>query len=187
MLTGGTKMVAHRCSATNGEDCMDLERRVVPGPGTRLEQGIADGDGRGIDEVPVLHPTEGPRQIDLLRPCVGEGSVGQGRHELFEWFVEPPIACCACDSGHLTFQIGSQDVCLIGAARGPCGHHHRPHQHPEIQLALALDDSPLLAQAVHLLLRQQRLKHRAYIIPCHGLLPQLVSHGLPVVDSSQRE
>ena len=68
---------------------MDLEGRVVPGPGTLLKQGIADGDGRGIDDVPVLHPAEGPRQIDLLCPCVGEGSVGQGRHARFAWFGVP--------------------------------------------------------------------------------------------------
>ena len=99
MLTGGTTMVAHRCAATHGEDCRDLERRVVPGPGTLLDPGIADGDGCGIDDVPVLHPTDRSGQIDLWCPCVGEGAVGQGRHELFEWFVEPLIECCVRDPG----------------------------------------------------------------------------------------
>jgi hypothetical protein len=186
MLPGGTAMGAPRGSAPHEEDLMALERRIVPGAGHLLAQGSADPDGRGSDARPVLHPAEGVRQIDLVRLRVCEGAVGQGCHAWFEGCVEPPLACGTRDVEPLIFQGGPQEVCLRGAARGLCGHDHRPPQPPAVQLALAHDDSTRLAQAVTLFLRQQRLTHRAHVVACQGLsFPARLSQATGRGSSSQ--
>jgi hypothetical protein len=61
MLPGGAAMVAHWGTAADGEDLMHLNRRLVPGPGKLLTQGVADPDRRGIDDVPVWHAIQRTR------------------------------------------------------------------------------------------------------------------------------
>jgi hypothetical protein len=150
---------------------MHLKRRIVAGPRELPKKRVTDLDGRGVDDVPILHPAEGAWQIDLLDARIGQRPLGQGLHELFERLVEPPIERRARDAWHLGLQVGAQDVCLIGTARRPRRDDHRPHQHPDLQLALPLDHATLLTQAYNLLLREQLLKHRAYVVACHGLSP----------------
>lgn len=158
MLPGRAAMVPHWGTAADGEDCMDVDRRVIASPRNVLDQRIADRHRRGIHDVPVLHPAEGSWPIDLLRPCIRQGTLRQRRHTLFEGRVEPPRERRARDPWHLTLQVGAQDVCLIGAAWRPRRNDHGPHQHSEVQFALSLDHPALLAQAVNLVLRQHRLE-----------------------------
>jgi hypothetical protein len=56
MLPGGANMGAYRRPTGDGEDCMPVDGSVLAGPGERRAQGIADADGGGIDEVPILDP-----------------------------------------------------------------------------------------------------------------------------------
>src|SRR5262249_38051893 len=119
MLPDGAKVIAYRCPTADGEDFMPFERSVLAGPGELRAQGLANSDGGGIDNVPILDPTKGPRQIDLLCPSIGQSSVGSGRHEVFEGFIEPPRESGACDLGDLKLQIRPQHVRLVGPAWGP--------------------------------------------------------------------
>ena len=151
MLAGWAKVVAHRRPAANGEDFMYLDRGVLPSAGKLLAQGIADPDGRGIDDIPILHATQWSRQIDLLRPGIGNGALCQGRHEPFEGRIEPPVEGQPCDWWHLTLQVGPQDVGLIGPARRSRRDHHGPDQHPQVQCAWSLDHATLHAEAVVLI------------------------------------
>jgi len=167
MLPGRAEMVAYRGSTADREDCMDLERCILPSPRKLLPQGITNLDRGGIDAVPVLHATERPRQIDLLCPSIGQGVVSQDCHEPFEGLVEPPIESRAGHFGHLKLEIRPQDVCLVGPTRCPGREHHRPHQHPQMQLTLPLDHAELHAQAIDFLLRQDRLNHLLYVLSRH--------------------
>ena len=171
MLPGGAAVVAHWCPAPDGEDFMDLDRRVVASSGKVVEQGIADRHRRGINDVPILYPAQGAWQVDLLGPGVRQGALRQGRHTLLEGHIEPPIERGARDPWHFTLQVGAQDIRLIGAARRPRRNDHRPHQRPKVQLALPLDHPALLAQTINLLLRQHRLEHGPHVVACHVLSP----------------
>ena len=75
MLSGRAEMVAHRGPAADGEDFMDLERRIVASPGELVPQGIAHADRRGIDDVPVLDPQRCPAD----RPAAPGHRPGRGR------------------------------------------------------------------------------------------------------------
>ena len=148
---------------------MHLDGRIFPRPGKLLAQRVPHRDGRGIDDVPVLHATERARQIDLLRPGVGQRMLGQRLHEPFQGLVEPPIEGGPRHVGHLKLQIRAQDVRLVGPTRRPRRDHHRAHEHPKVQLALSLDHAALLAETVDLLLRQYRLEDLPHLVTCHGL------------------
>ena len=104
MLAGRTDMVAPRSATADREDFVHLEGGITSRPGILLDQRVADRDRRGIDTLPVGHVTERPRQIDLLRPGVGQGPVGQGRHAPCQRRTEPPIAGGPRHVGHLTLQ-----------------------------------------------------------------------------------
>jgi hypothetical protein len=96
---------------------------------------------------------EGARQSDRLRPRIRQRLLRQRLHEPFEGRIEPPIERRARHPWDLRLEVGRQDVRLIGAARGPRRDDHRPHPHHQVPLTLSLEHPPLLAQAVHLLLR----------------------------------
>jgi hypothetical protein len=132
MLPRGAAMVAHRRPAAAREHLMALERRLVPGPRTRLAQGVTHRDRRGINEVPILHATERCGQLDLLRSGLGQRARGQGRHTLFERRLKPPIASGTRHVGDCTLQRRPQPIRLIGAAWGPGRDHHGPHAHRDI-------------------------------------------------------
>jgi hypothetical protein len=87
----------------------------------------------------------------------------------FEGRIDPPIERRARAPWPLTLQAGTPDVRLIGAAWRPRRHDHGPHPHPEVPGALSLDHPALLAQAVHLALRQHRLEDLAHLVTCHRL------------------
>ena len=155
----------------------------MPRTAKLIDECVADSDRGRINNVPILHPTEGSRQINLLRLSIRQGALRQRCHTPFQGRVEPPIERRARDSWHLKLQVGPQDVGLIGAAQCPRRDDHRPDQHPEVQ-PLPLDDPTPLAQVVHLVLRQHWLKHDAHVVACHRLSPYLTSHGLPVGPSA---
>src|SRR5882724_2807025 len=175
MLPRGAEMVAHRRSTTDREHFMHLERRVVPRPGKLLAQGVTYRNRRRIDDIPVGHATQRARQIHLLRPGVGQRTVGKHLHALFQGLIEPPIEGGTRHMGHLTLQIGAQDVRLISPTRRPGRDHHRPHEHPQVQFALSLHHAELLAEAVDLLLWQDRLEDLPHLITGHGL----ALHAIP--------
>jgi hypothetical protein len=108
----------------------------------------------GIDDVPVLHTAQHAGEIDLLRAGIAQSPVGQGGHQLFQWFVKPAIEGRAGHPGHHKFQIRPQDISLVGSARRAGRNDHRPDQHSEVQLALPLNHPALHAQAFDILLWQ---------------------------------
>jgi hypothetical protein len=71
--------------------------------------------------------------------------------------------------GHLTLQIGAQDIRLLGPTRRPGRDHHRPHEQPQVQFAPSRHHAARLAEAVDRLLWPSRLE---------DLAPRITSHGL---------
>src|SRR5262245_1969572 len=167
MLPSRAEMVADGGPTADGEDLMHLERRIVACAGELVLEGITHADRGGIDDVPVLDAAQNARQIDLLGAGIGQSTVRQRGHELFQRLVKPAIEGRAGDSGALKFQIRPQHVTLVRASRRAGGDDHRPHQHPEVQLALPLDDPELRAQALDLLVWQDRLKHLSHVLTRH--------------------
>jgi hypothetical protein len=58
MRACGPAMLLDRRAAAAGEHRMDLEGGLVSRAGTLLVEGLTHQDGRRLDQVPVLHPTE---------------------------------------------------------------------------------------------------------------------------------
>jgi hypothetical protein len=143
---------------------------VVPRPRKCLTPGVTHRDRRGIDAVPILHATKRTRQINLLCPGVGQGPLGQGFHALLQANVEPPVAGGPRHVWHLTLQVRAQDIRLVGSPRCPRRDHQRPHEHPEVQLALSLNDAKLLAEPVDLLPGPHRLEDLSHLVTRHGLV-----------------
>ena len=169
MRAGRTAMVRHRCPAADGEDVMDLQGRVPPCPRALLAPRLADRHRRGLDDGPVGDPTQRTPEIDRRRSGVGPGPGRQGRPAPFQRRIEPPIAGGPSDRRHLTLQRRTQDIRRIGAPWGPGREHQRPHEHPPLQPALALDDPEGRAQAVDLPLGHHRLQHVPHLVAGHGL------------------
>jgi hypothetical protein len=130
---------------------MYLDGGVVPSPWKFLTHGLTHRDRGGIDDGPILHATQRTRQIDLLRPGIRQGQLGQAFHELLQGNVEPPVEGGPRHMRHLKLYGRAQDVLLLGSPRRPRRDHRGSHEHPEVQLALSRTDAELLAELVDLL------------------------------------
>jgi hypothetical protein len=111
---------------------------------------------------------------------IAQSLVGQGVHQLFQWFVKPAIEGRAGHLGHHKFQIRPQDISLVGSARRAGRNDHRPDQHPGVQLALPLNHPALHAQAFDILLWQNvsntsRTSLPVMLAPPYVLWPLLAS------------
>ena len=96
---------------------------------------------------PSCTPPSGPgRSTGCARASAS--ARGPGRHAPFQGRVAPPLARGARHPWHLRCEVGTQDVRLLGAAWCPHREDHRPHQHPQVPLTVALDHPTRLAQAV---------------------------------------
>jgi len=86
---------------------------------------------------------------------------------------------------HLKFQVRAQHIGLIGAPWRPGRDHHAAHEHPEVELALSLNHTELLAERLDLLLGQYRLEDLPYFVTGHGFSPHAVpSHVCCFQDAS---
>jgi hypothetical protein len=151
-------MGPHRRSTADRADCLPLKRRVVAGPRELLKTRVADFDGRGVDDGPLLHAAEGAWQVDRRGPRIRHRPLGQGFHSPVERLVVPPTrARRARDAWPLGRQGGAPEVCLISTARRPRRDDHGPPQHRQVQLALPLEHATRPAQAVHRTRRPQLL------------------------------
>jgi hypothetical protein len=127
----------------------------------------------GIDDVPVLDTAQNAGEINLLGVGIGQGTVGQGGHELFQWFVKPAIESRAGHPGDRKLQRRSQDVGLVGSARGASRNDHGSYQRPEVQFTLPLKHPALHAQSLDILLGQNCLKHRSHVLARHVGSPRV--------------
>jgi hypothetical protein len=157
---------------------MPVERRGLAGPGELRAQGIANADGGGIGAGPILDPTKHPRPIAPLGPGLGQRAIGQGRHEVFERFIDPPIASGACDLGDLNLQLRPPHVSLVRPTWGPGRDDHGPHQQPQVQLALPRDAPKWRTQARDCLRWQNRFKHLSDILARHR---RALPHARPIL------
>jgi hypothetical protein len=105
MLPGRTEMVLDWSPTAHREDLMHLDGGIASRSGELLKQRLAHRDGRGIDNVPVRHPAQGTRQVHRLGARIGQGTLGQDRHEPFQGLIEPPIEGGTCYVRHFKFQV----------------------------------------------------------------------------------
>jgi hypothetical protein len=163
--------VPPRRPATDRQDLRPLARRVIAGPRALLAPRVVDLDRGGIDDGPILHPTERARQLDRRRPRRRQSPRRPRRPEPLARRGAPPLARGARDAWHFRRQGGAQDVGLISAARRPGRHDPRAPQHREVQLARSRDHATRLAPVVQLILRQHLLAHGTDRFPCQVLSP----------------
>jgi hypothetical protein len=118
-LPGGYEMAEPGRPTPDGEDIMPFDGGAISSPRKSLTQGVTHRDRRGIDEARILHATKRTRQVDLLSPSVRQGPLGQGFHELFQGHIESLVERGPRSACHLTLQVRTQDLHMVGAPGVP--------------------------------------------------------------------
>lgn len=172
MFPRRTEMAPHWQSTAHRDPLMHLERYVVPYPGKLLAQSDAYCNHRRLDDIPLSHATQWVRQIHLLGLGVCRGMGGQHFQKLFQGLIKLSREGGTSHIRHLNLQIGAQDVHLQGATQRPGGDHHSLHEHRQVQFAIVLHHTKLLAEAGDLLRQAHRARNSSRLKLYRRLFPQ---------------